>query len=319
MAKENTNQYDIVIVGGGPAGMSAGIYAARKKLKTAIISVDFGGQGLLTSHIENYPGVISESGPGLMKAFEDQAKKFGAEFIYAKVNQIKKLGEKKFLTITDDKTEYNSKALILSFGKVAKTLGIPGETKFLGRGVSTCAVCDGPLFKGKTVAIIGGGNSAINATEELAAVAKKVYLIHRRKDLRADEVGIEKIKKIKNVEFVLEALPKSINGNMFVESIIVEDINTKKERKIDLNGIFLEIGYEVKTDLVKGLLKLNNNNEIIIDEKCNTSVAGIFAAGDCTSVAYKQAVISAAEGVKAALTAYSYLTGIEQFSIDWNK
>ncbi|MEM4259969.1 MAG: thioredoxin-disulfide reductase [Candidatus Woesearchaeota archaeon] len=312
-------QYDVLIVGGGPSGMSAAIYTARKKLKTAIVSIDFGGQGLLTSHIENYPGVISESGPRLMKNFEEQAKHFGAEFIYGKIIKIEKLAEKKFKVIQEDKTEYYSKTLILSFGKVAKTLNIPGESKFLGRGVSTCAVCDGPLFKNKNVAVIGGGNSAINATEELAAVAKKVYLIHRRKDFRADEIGLEKIKNMKNVELVLEAIPVAINGKMFVESIDLEDVNTKKRKNIAVNGVFLEIGYEVKTDLIKDLLKLNNNNEIIIDEKCNTSVPGIFAAGDCTSIPYKQAVISAAEGVKAALTAYSYLTGIQQFSIDWNK
>lgn len=309
--------YDVLIVGGGAAGLTAAIYTCRKKLRTAVISMDIGGQTNLTNHIENYPGVDPMPGPQLMKKFEENARSFGAEIIFGKVIKVDKLQNNNFVITLANEEKYECKALILGYGKVPKSLGIPGEEKFFGRGVSTCATCDAPLYKNKIAAVIGGGNSALEAVEELARIAKKVYLIHRRDSFRADEVTVEKVKKMKNVEFVLNSGSKEIKGEKFVKSIIVENLLSKELKEFDVNGVFTEIGYVVDTEMVKNLVKRNEKNEIITDERTNTSCPGLFACGDITQVAYKQTVISAGEGAKAGLESYRYLTGGKGVLIDW--
>ena len=187
----------------------------------------------------------------------------------------------------------------------------------MGRGVSTCAICDAPLFQDKIVAVVGGGNSALEAALSLADIAKKVYLIHRRKEFRGDEVTQDKIKTSKKIELVLEHIPKEIKGERFVERLIIENINDKSVKELHVWGVFLEIGYIIKADFIEGLVKTNEKNEIIINNLCETSCPGIFAAGDNTDVPYKQTVVSAGEGVKAALTAYGYVKGISKATIDW--
>ena len=309
--------YDILIVGGGAAGLTAAIYTCRKKLRTGVISMDIGGQTNLTNHIENYPGVDPMPGPQLMKKFEENAKSFGAEIIFGKVIKVDKLENNHFVIALANEEVYECEALILAYGKVPKSLGIPGEEKFFGRGVSTCATCDAPLYKNKIAAVIGGGNSALEAVEELARIAKKVYLIHRRDAFRADEVTVEKVKKMQNVEFVLNSVSKEIKGEKFVKSIIVENLLNKELKEFEVNGVFTEIGYVVDTEMVKHLVKRNEKNEIITDERTNTSCNGLFACGDITQVAYKQTVISAGEGAKAGLESYRYLTGGKGVLIDW--
>nr|MBA4404968.1 thioredoxin-disulfide reductase [Nanoarchaeum sp.] len=305
--------YDVIIIGAGAAGLTAAIYTCRKKLKTAIITLDIGGQTMLTNHIENYPGFDLIPGPELMSKFEQQASKFGAEMIMGEVELIKKkkIG---FTVELKNKETYDTKTIILAFGKTARRMNIPGEDKFFGRGVSTCATCDAPFYKEKTVAVIGGGNSALEAAELLTQFAKKVYLIHRRNEFRADEVTIEKIKKMKKIEILLNWLPEEVKGDKFVESFTIK--NAKDEKTLKVDGVFVEIGYELKTDWLKSLVNLTDSGEIKIDERCRTSQAGIFAAGDVTTVPFKQTVISAGEGAKAGLESYKYIKG-DTTAIDW--
>ncbi len=320
----NIPQYDVIVIGGGAAGLTAAIYTCRKKLKTLIITVDVGGQTLLTNHIENYPGFYQEtsgypSGPKLMQIFEEQARFFGAELIFGKANMLEKTEKGFRLTLTNGE-QYECRALILAYGKVPRSLGIPGEDKFIGRGVSTCATCDAPLMRNKTVGVVGGGNSAVEAAELLTKFANKVYLIHRRDAFRADEITLDKVKSNNKVEFVLNSALTEIKGDKFVKSATVENVNTKEKREIELNGVFVEIGYIIETGFIKDFVKLNDSNEIIVNEHCETNHPGIFAAGDLTNIPFKQTVISAGEGATAGLTAYNYLMKLEGKAgakVDW--
>ena len=327
--------YDVIILGAGAAGLTAAIYTCRKKLKTAIISIDVGGQTNLTSHIENYPGTGAMHGIKLMQKFQDEAIGFGAELIMGKVNKVDMSVNRS--AISDhaqkpqvfDKIEnsfrvqlangeiYDCKALILAYGKVPKSLGIEGEEKFMGRGVSTCVTCDAPLFKNRNVTIIGGGNSAVEGALELATFSKKVYLIHRRETFRADEITVQKLKKHSQIEIVLNSVPLKVIGEKNVEGIEVENIVTKEKRELNVDGIFIEIGYVVDTSFVQHLVNVNGKREIIVDERGNTSCPGIFAAGDITPVPFKQTVIAAGDGAKAALECYRWLTGGKGAVLDW--
>jgi len=312
-------QYDVVIVGAGAAGMTAAIYTCRKNLKTAVISVDIGGQMNLTTHIENYPGVEPMAGAELVQRFRKSALSFGAEFITGKVIKVEKEGNGFKLTLSNNDV-YSARAVILAFGAVPRELGIPGEAKFLGRGLSTCATCDAPLYKNKVVAVIGGGNSAVEGALELVrAGARQVYLVHRRNEFRGDEVSVEKMKKEKLITITTPYVPVEIVGDRFVTGLKVRNVETGGEKLLSVNGVFKEIGYAVDVSAVKYLVKTNEKNEIVIDGNNNTSVPGIFAAGDVTTVPYKQAVISAGEGAKAALSCYKYLSGNNAVMIDWSK
>jgi thioredoxin-disulfide reductase len=310
--------YDTIIIGAGPAGLAAAIYTGRKKLKTLIITVDVGGQASLTAHIENYPGVEPQKGIELMETFRKQVESFGAKFSFGKVKELVKNDDKTFTIKVGDGNEYQTKSVILTFGKVPRMLGLPNEDKLLGRGVSTCATCDGPLFKDKTVVVVGGGNSALEAVEDLSSHVKKVYLVHRRKEFRGDEITIEKVKKNPKVELVLDSAVIELQADKFLTGVTVENINTKERKELTVDGIFLEIGYIVDSSLVGELVKLNEKKEIIADCFGKTSCEGIFAAGDVTSMPYKQAIIAAGEGAKAALSAYSYLTG-NKIGPDWHE
>lgn len=308
--------YDVIILGAGAAGLTAAVYTCRKKLKTAVISIDVGGQTNLTSHIENYPGTGPMHGIELMRRFQNEAIGFGAELIMGKANKVDKT-ETGFKVSLANGEEYECRALILAYGKVPKSLGIEGEEKFFGRGVSTCVTCDAPLYKNKNACIIGGGNSAVEGALELATIAKKVYLIHRRDSFRADEVTTEKLKNSPNIELVLNSISTKVIGDKNVDGIEVENIATKEKRQLKVDGIFIEIGYVVDTSFVQHLVKVNEKKEIIVDDRCNTSYPGIFAAGDITPVPYKQTVIAAGEGSKAALECYRWLTGGKGAILDW--
>ncbi|MEM5834703.1 MAG: FAD-dependent oxidoreductase [Candidatus Aenigmatarchaeota archaeon] len=315
--------YDVIIIGGAAAGLTAGIYAGRRKLKTLILTKDIGGQASLAFQVENYPGFLKISGFELMQKFYQQAINSGAEVIFEEVLEIKEKG-KNYLVKTASK-EYETKAVILAFGKTPRSLNVPGEKEFLGKGVSYCAVCDLPLFKGKTIAVIGGGNSALDAALNGSEIASKVYLIHRRKEFRGFEELVEKVKEKKNVEFVLDSVVKEIKGEKFVEAIIVKNVLTEEEREIKVDGVFVEIGFETKIDFVRELVKIDQNNQIVVNKKCETFYPnsdkirpGIFAAGDLTDNPFKQIITSAAEGAKAALQAYNYIKGIDvPVTTDW--
>jgi len=308
--------YDVIILGAGAAGLTASIYTCRKKLKTLIISIDVGGQTNLTSHIENYPGTGAMHGIELMRRFQDEAIGFGAELVMGKANKVDKVDNIFRIGLANGET-YESKALILAYGKVPKSLGIEGEERFMGRGVSTCVTCDAPLYKNRNVAIVGGGNSAVEGALELATMAKKVYLVHRRDSFRADEITVGKLKNNTQIELVLNSIPLKVIGDKNVEGVEVENIITKEKKELKVDGVFIEIGYVIDTSFVQHLVKVNDKKEIIVDDRCNTSCPGIFAAGDVTPVPFKQTVIAAGEGSKAALECYRWLTGGKGAVLDW--
>ncbi len=316
--------FDVIIIGGAGAGLTAGIYAARRTLKTLIITKDVGGQALETDKVENYPGYLRISGPKLMANFQKQAIKSGAEIVFGSATEIKE--ENKEFVVKAGGTKYRGKSIILAFGKTPKSLDVPRENEFVGKGVSYCTTCDLPLYKNKTIAIVGGGNSALEGVLCGSEIAKKVYLIHRRNEFRGFECFAEKVKKGKNVELVLNSVVEKINGDEKVKSIVVKDLRTNKTKELVIDGIFIEIGLEVKTDFVKNLVKLDEKDQIVINNRCetyypNTDVirSGVFAAGDVTNTPFKQIVVSAGEGCKAALQTYNYIHEIKETAAvaDW--
>jgi len=316
----------VIIVGSGPAGLTAGIYTSRRNLKTLILGKNLGGQVTITPHVENYPGFKMVEGFELMKKFEEQVKGFGVEIIYHGVDEIKEV-DGKFIVKTKDK-EFESKVVILAFGKTPKTLDVPGEREYQGRGISYCATCDAPLFKDKIVAVAGGGNSALDAALLSSGIAKKVYLIHRRDKFRGFETLVKEVKEKKNVELVMESIVTEFSGEKFLKSINVKNVKTNEIKELEVDGVFVEIGSVVKTELIKDFVKLNENNYIVINNNCETFYpnsdkirSGVFAAGDITNTPFKQIVVAAGEGAKAGLQAYNYLHGIKPHVLisDWGK
>ena len=309
--------YDVVVVGGASAGLTAAMYASRQGLKTLIITKDIGGQALLTNDIENYPAFEHIGGFELMNRFEQQAKSFGAEFVYEEVSSIQKnkTGGLTVRTAFTTDNQYDAHTIILAFGKTPRDLNVPGEKEFKGKGVSYCAVCDGPLFKNKTVAIVGTGESALEAAIYLKQLASKVNIIHRTDKPIGSEDTIDLLQQWQQsnskISFIPNSVVKSINGSSKVESLTLFNSKTNSEYKITVDGVFIEMGYIAKTDIAKDLVQLNDNKEIVVDKHCATSHEGIFAAGDVTDVPYKQAVISAGQGAIAALSAYNYIQKLE--------
>jgi alkyl hydroperoxide reductase subunit F len=309
--------HDVIIIGAGPAGLTAAIYTGRKNLKTLVISIDIGGQCNLTSQIENYPGIRSMPGFELTQEMEKQAKNSGVEFVYGKVEKVEK--KDNFIVKIKDK-EFEGKTVILAVGRVPRTLDIPGEAEYLGKGIHTCTTCDAPLYGKKNVAIVGGGNSAVDGALELSRIgAQKVYLIHRRKDFRADDSTIEKAEQDEKIEIVTPYSPVEIKGEKFVQAMVLKNNETDETKELKVDGVFIEIGSIVDVNAVKDLVKINKFNEIIIDENCHTSHEGVYAAGDATTIKYKQVIIAAGEGAKAALETYNYLTGGKGLGLDWAK
>lgn len=300
--------YDLIIVGGGPAGMTAGIYAARQKLNTLLITKDFGGQiAKKTVNIENYPGFQEVSGTELVERMEKQLRKQEIEIKIDEVGKIEKI-DKSFFVATKNKDKFESKTLIIASGAIPKLLKVPGENKFLGRGISYCALCDGPFFSDKNVVIIGGGNSAFETAIYLSKIARKIYILEAGEKIKADKENQEIVEKIEKVEIITNAAVKEIQGNDFVQSIIYEDKKNNKDFTIETSGVFIEIGFLPNTLFIKELVDLNEKNEIKVDfETYQTKTPGLFAAGDVNAGKYKQIVSAAGEGVKATLAAYDYL------------
>jgi len=307
LQRNSKGMYDVVIVGAGAAGLTSAIYAGRKKLKAVLITgPNVGGETNSTNDIQNYPG-YEGPGPVLMKKFWEQAKKWGVEIREQRVLRISKA--KDFLLELDNNEKIESKTVILSYGRERRKLNIPGEDKFFGRGLSTCTTCDAPLFPNKETAVIGGGNSAVEGALELARIAKKIYIVHRRDVFRADEVTVEKAKAEGKIEVLTNHVPIEIKGDKFVKSLIVEHVTTKARKELPLQGVFSEIGWETHTEMVKGLVDVNAVGEIIVDAHNRTKTPGLYACGDLTSIPYKQTVISAGHGAIAALEAYKFVTG----------
>ena len=300
--------YDLIIIGGGPAGITAGIYAARQKLNTLLITKSFGGQMLKKSGmIENYPGFEEISAFELIQKFEKQLKK---QKIDIEMDEVTKVGkrEKFFFVNTKSKNKFKAKAMIIASGADPRPLEVPGEKEFLGRGVSYCVTCDGPLFEGKTVAVIGGGNSAFEAAIFLVKLARKIYILEYGENVRADAKNQERVKKTGKVEIITNVKAKEIKGGKFVNCLIYLDRKTGKEKTLAVEGVFVEIGTQPATSFVKNLVDFNERDEIVAEfETCQTKTPGLFAAGDCNVGRFKQIVTACGEGAKASLAVYDYL------------
>ena len=302
--------YDLIIVGAGPAGMTAGVYAARKKLKTLIISKDIGGQASWSSDIENYLGFSMITGPELVKKFEEHLEEFKEDVelrvSISGINKVSKKG-KNFLVETGDGKKEEAKAIIIAGGKVPRELGVKGEKEFLNRGVTYCAWCDGPLFKGKDVAIIGGGNSALDAVLNVSKLVKQIYIVNITNELTGDPVMIDKVMDLHHIRIMNNTEIVEIEGDKLVDTLRIKSRDGGLEKDLHVSGVFIEVGSLPATDYLKGFVKLNKNGEIIIDELNSTSVPGVFAAGDITEVVEKQIITAAGEGAKAAIQASIYL------------
>lgn len=300
--------YDLIIIGGGPAGMTAGIYAARQKLNTLLIAKDFGGQMAKKAvGIENYPGFEEISGFGLIQKFEKHLRKQKIDIKIDEAKQVKKIG-KKFIITAKSKNKFESKTVIVASGSDPRPLEVPGEKEYIGKGLSYCVQCDGPLFENKKVAVIGGGNSAFEAAIFLSKIAKMVSILEYGEKVGADAENQEILKKTGKDQIITNADIKKIKGNKFVESILYQDRKTGKKFVLPVDGIFVEIGYQPATSFIKGLVDFNERDEIKVDfETCRTKTPGLFAAGDVNVGKYKQIITACGEGAKAALAAYDYL------------
>jgi alkyl hydroperoxide reductase subunit F len=300
--------YDSIIIGGGPAGVTAGIYTARQKLNTLLITKSFGGQlARKAVAVENYPGFEEISGLELIKKFEKHLRKQKIDIERDLAIKMKKIG-KNFLVLTKSKNQFQARTVIVASGADPRPLEIPGEKKFIGRGVSYCSICDGPLFSNKTVAVIGGGNAGFEAAIFLSKFAKKIYILEYAPKVGADETNQERVKKTGKTEVITSAALKQIKGKEFVDSIVYQNRKTEENATLSLEGVFVEIGSQPATSFIKDLVDFNEKDEIKINPKtCQTKTPGLFAAGDVTDVKEKQIVVAAGEGAKAALAVHEYL------------
>jgi len=297
--------YDVLVVGAGIAGMTAALYSARQGLKTLVVSADVGGQLLLAPVIENYPGLESVRGFELAQRAEAQARAYGAEVVFDEVQEVRREGQ--LFVARGLYGEYRALALILACGKAPKELGVPGERELKGRGVSYCVVCDAPLYRGRTAALVSWGYHGWESAGVLASHAKKVYWVFPGERPYEDEEAVGSLLARGNVELVPHAQPVEIRGSGRVEALVVRDRRSGEEKVLQVDGVFIEVGYEPKTGFLRGFVELNERGEVVVDKECRTSQPGVFAAGDVTDLPYKQAVISAGMGAVAALSAYRYV------------
>lgn len=299
--------YDLIIIGGGPAGITAGIYAARKKLNTLLITEEWGGQVTKANEIENWPGIKMISGMELIKQMVKHLKSFELEIKEDReVIDLEKKGENFVLRDNKDE-EYEAKTVMIATGKIPRALNIPGEEKFKGKGVSICSICDAPLFKNKEVAVIGGGNAGFDTAMDLSKYAKKIYILEFLEEMRGDAITRAELEQIGKVEFQTNVAVKEIKGNKLVESLVYENRDTGEDTELKVQGVFVAIGMMPKAGFAEGLVDFNEIGEIKIDRDNNTKTLGLFAAGDITDVKYEQIVIAAGEGAKAALSVYDFL------------
>lgn len=302
--------HDVIIIGGGPAGVAAAIYASRREMKTMVISKDVGGQLVWASDIENYPGFKSINAFELIGKYQEQVSSLGVKIAQEEVKRIEKTS--KGFKLHCPQKNYETKTLILSIGLTPRKLNIPGEEEFSGRGVTYCANCDGPFYKNKTVAVIGGGNSALDAAEVLSKIANQVYLIYRRDKFKGFESLVKKVINRKNIEIIFNTIPLEFKGEEKLKKIILQNQINKQSNSLDVDGAFIEIGRVATTDLAKDFVDRNEHEEILVNELCETRTPGLYAAGDVTQVEFKQISIASGQGTIAALAAYKYLQTKEE-------
>jgi alkyl hydroperoxide reductase subunit F len=298
----------VIIVGAGPAGIAASVYASRKHLKTLTLTKDLGGQAAISLNVKDYAGYQFISADELVKKFEEHQKSFTLEVKYGvQVDFIEKVSDGFKVGLGDD--SFFAKSVIITTGREPKKLGVVGESEFLGRGVTYCATCDAPFFKSKVVGIVGSGSAAIYAVIQLFSIAKKIFLINNSNKLRGDSELVKKVKSSEKVSIIDNSDVKEITGDMVVKNIKIKDKSGKVE-VLAVDGLFIEIGSEPVVPIVKvgkENLKINSNHEIIVDDHCETSISGLFAAGDVTSVPEKQVLVAAGQGCIASLSAFRYI------------
>ena len=303
-------EFDTVILGGGPAGLSAGIYAARATGNIAIVDVSmFGGQPSNYLELENYPAFPIVGGYDLMEKMEEHADKFGVnKFPMEEIQKIDLISTPKIIeTLTHT---FKAKSVIIATGAQSKKLGVKGEKEFLGRGVSYCAICDGAFYRDKTVAVVGGGNAALEEAMYLTKFATKVYVIHRRNEFRADKIVQNLAFKNEKLEFVYDTVVNEINGEDTVKSLVIENVKTNETSTLNVDGIFPYIGFLPNTDLINGQVEQDSNGFIITDETMKTSIDGVFAAGDVRKTPLRQVITATSDGAVAAVYAGRYVESL---------
>lgn len=303
-----TKKYDVIIIGGGPAGLSAGIYTARARLATLLIEKGaIGGQIINAGVVENYPGYADGiNGVDLTQSMHQQATKFGMETLYDGVTGISLDGKQK--VVKTSQGDFAAKAVIIAGGAERQKLGVPGEAEFAGKGVSYCATCDGAFFSDKIVAVVGGGNAAVTEALELTHFAAKVYLIHRRNELRATKIMQEKLLADNRIDVLWDTVVLEIIGDEFVKKVKIRNVKTEKEAELAVSGVFVSVGSLPATEYLKGVVDLDEAGAIIANDKLETSVPGIFVAGDIRSGSVRQVVGAAGDGAVAAINAGKYIS-----------
>jgi thioredoxin-disulfide reductase len=305
----SSNLYDSIVIGASAAGMSAGIYLKRQKLNFLILTKDIGGEMALSGIIENYPGFPLTNGVELTQKFKEHLEKYGIEPVMEEVVKIEK---ENFFKVVTTQNEYLSKTIIIATGSNPKKLNVPGEKEFYHKGVSYCYVCDMPLFPKKTVAIIGGGNSALESGILASKICQKAYIINKNPKFKGDRVLFEEVSKKENVEIIYNALTQEIYGDEFVKGIKYLDQNTGEIKDLKVDGVFIHIGLKPNTDFVPDEWQIKNEyGEIIVNELCQTKIPGLFAAGDVTNIPHKQIGIAVGQGIIAALEVVRYLNSSE--------
>jgi thioredoxin reductase (NADPH) len=307
---KSSKKYDVIIIGGGPAGLSAGIYAARARLNSLLIERGaIGGQILNTGWVENYPGFPDGvSGIDLTTAMHKQAEKFGLETLLADFTGAKLKGKQK--TVETSGGGFTAKTVIIAIGLERQKLGVPGEAEYIGRGVSYCATCDGAFFRGKPVVVVGGGNVAITEALELTRFASKITIIHRRDELRATKILRERAFAQPKIKILWDSVVDEITGEAFVEKVKVSNVKTRKKSVLNVAGVFMGVGFKANTDFLKGALELDKNNSIVTDVQMATNFHGVFAAGDVRSGSVRQLIAATGDGAVAAISADRYIAGL---------
>lgn len=299
--------YDVAIVGAGPGGLTACVYAARKQLRVILITMDIGGQTVMSAEVENYPGFSYITGAELAEKFHQQAAHFPLTMRLGTLVKMLEKTSEGFRLVTTDGEIVETRTVIVATGKQPRKLGVSGEERLIGRGVSYCAICDAPLFQGRSVIVVGAGNSGVEAALDLSRIAKEVTVVEIAERSRADEILLQQAEGADSLVFLYDTQIVELHGENRLESVTLENVSTGERTERPVEGVFVEIGMIPNTGWLGGFLKLNEWGEVIVDCMAQTSEPGVFAAGDVTDGPYKQIIIAAGEGAKGALSAYSHL------------